>query len=97
MNGLERDLAITNIEANGDRADCVHHWIIETPNGPTSEGICKGCSASRLFPNAIEETSVLSKGHNKTRYMAGLASMSLDTGNPDQTDLHKSLLRGVKL
>jgi len=28
-----------------------HHWIIETANGPRSEGVCKYCHAHRDFPN----------------------------------------------
>lgn len=28
-----------------------HHWIIETANGPNSEGVCKFCHAHRDFPN----------------------------------------------
>lgn len=27
--------------------DCVHHWVIETPNGHTSEGVCKLCDLDR--------------------------------------------------
>lgn len=99
MSQLERDLAITNIEANGNGGvDCVHHWIIETPIGATSAGVCKRCGDTRRFPNALEDTLLdPSKGHHKARYMARLASMSLDTGDPGQIDLHKSLLRAVKL
>lgn len=28
---------------------CRHHWIIETPNGPTADGVCKLCGQRRLF------------------------------------------------
>ena len=30
---------------------CVHHWLIEEANGPTSNGRCKKCGAERTFPN----------------------------------------------
>ena len=30
---------------------CRHHWIIETPNGPVSKGICKLCGEKRDFEN----------------------------------------------
>ena len=23
--------------------DCMHHWMIDQPNGPTSIGTCKNC------------------------------------------------------
>ena len=32
---------------------CLHHWIIETANGPTSRGICRNCNESKLFNNSI--------------------------------------------
>jgi len=31
---------------------CRHHWLIETPHGPTSWGICKHCGERREFSNA---------------------------------------------
>ncbi len=34
---------------------CRHHWIIETPNGATSRGMCKRCGKTRRFPNAPDE------------------------------------------
>ena len=30
---------------------CVHHWVIEPPDGPISKGICKICGAIREFEN----------------------------------------------
>ena len=31
---------------------CVHHWIIEPAEGPTSTGICAKCKASKNFINS---------------------------------------------
>lgn len=31
---------------------CRHHWMIETPNGVTSRGVCKRCGLERDFPSA---------------------------------------------
>ena len=36
---------------NEIESTCTHHWLIESPNGPTSEGICKRCGATRTFRN----------------------------------------------
>lgn len=36
---------------NKKQEECVHHWIINEPDGPTSEGVCKKCGAKKLFPN----------------------------------------------
>ena len=36
--------------------DCVHHWMIESPSGPTSIGICRFCGGSKEFRNHIVVT-----------------------------------------
>jgi len=36
-------------EASSD--ECAHHWMIETPNGETSQARCKRCGANRDFLN----------------------------------------------
>ena len=36
--------------------DCVHHWVIESPNGPVSQGVCKLCGLGSEFRNSIQET-----------------------------------------
>ena len=30
---------------------CKHHWIIDSPRGPTSKGVCKFCGAQNEFDN----------------------------------------------
>jgi len=37
------------------RVECSHHWIIGSPNGPTSWGQCKYCGAKKEFLNSIPE------------------------------------------
>jgi hypothetical protein len=34
---------------------CVHRWVIESPNGETSRGVCRNCGAEKHFPNAAED------------------------------------------
>lgn len=34
---------------------CRHHWLIDTPNGPTSRGCCKHCGATSEFQNAMDD------------------------------------------
>ena len=36
---------------------CRHYWIIESPRGPVSSGLCRDCGEGREFKNYIEETS----------------------------------------
>jgi hypothetical protein len=33
---------------------CQHHWIIETPSGPVSRGVCKLCGEQRAFKNYLD-------------------------------------------
>ncbi|SVB69389.1 uncharacterized protein METZ01_LOCUS222243 [marine metagenome] len=32
---------------------CPHHWVIDTPNGPTSIGTCKMCGEKQEFVNSL--------------------------------------------
>jgi len=34
--------------------NCKHHWIFETPSGPTSVGTCKKCGKKQIAENHIE-------------------------------------------
>lgn len=38
------------------RDKCRHYWIIESPNGPTSRGVCKLCGAEKEFQNSFPES-----------------------------------------
>lgn len=33
------------------RTQHAHHWLIEEPTGPTSQGHCLDCGAEKLFRN----------------------------------------------
>lgn len=46
--------AETGEAAIGQAAMCVHHWIIDAPNGRESVGRCKRCSIVRSFTNSTE-------------------------------------------
>ncbi len=37
-------------------ASCTHHWVIESPNGPTSMGVCKICGLNAEFKNSTQGT-----------------------------------------
>lgn len=37
--------------------ECVHFWLIETPNGPTSQGTCKQCGKIQLFRNSVASST----------------------------------------
>ncbi|MFQ5860184.1 MAG: hypothetical protein ACE5IG_01380 [Dehalococcoidia bacterium] len=33
---------------------CRHYWLIESPSGPVSQGVCQLCGEEREFKNYIE-------------------------------------------
>ena len=45
---------------------CVHHWIIESPDGPTSFGICKKCGLVKEFLNNWQDSLI--NGNNHSNY-----------------------------
>ena len=47
--------------------ECVHRWIIDAPNGPTSVGHCTHCGAVRDFVNTPVEHGKLQHGL-RTKY-----------------------------
>ncbi|MDE2837333.1 MAG: hypothetical protein OXL97_07480 [Chloroflexota bacterium] len=55
------------IEVAEAEPGCAHHWAIESPNGPTSYGICKRCGETREFRNSIKITSWESEGSHVNR------------------------------
>ena len=32
---------------------CIHHWKIDDVEGPTSQGVCLTCGATKTFPNTM--------------------------------------------
>jgi hypothetical protein len=32
---------------------CLHYWVIEPPNGPLSQGVCRVCQEIREFKNSV--------------------------------------------
>lgn len=36
--------------------DCRHYWIIDSPKGPTSRGVCKLCGAEKEFQNFMSDS-----------------------------------------
>ena len=35
---------------------CNHRWMIATPNGPTSAGVCSDCGDMKEFDNVIPQS-----------------------------------------
>ena len=41
-------------KSTATNASCVHHWVIEAPNGRESHGVCRRCGHERSFANSTE-------------------------------------------
>jgi len=37
---------------------CIHHWVIDPADGPTSKGKCKRCGTVKLFYNTYSSNLV---------------------------------------
>ena len=37
---------------DGWEGNCIHHWVLETPNGPWTNGNCKKCGENEKFSNS---------------------------------------------
>jgi len=44
--------AVTRRKQATKGAHCRHHWLIESPQGPISMGMCKLCGAQKEFSNS---------------------------------------------
>jgi len=38
-----------------DLVDHAHRWILDEPNGPVSNAVCRRCGAERRFRNWLDE------------------------------------------
>ncbi len=47
-----RKAVVTKRERATKQALCRHHWLIESPQGPISMGMCKLCGAQKEFSNS---------------------------------------------
>lgn len=49
--------AAVSDEPEAKSVDCVHHWVIDPPNGAVSKGRCKACGEEKEFRNSFEYSS----------------------------------------
>ncbi len=54
-------------EEDPQTPECEHHWVIESPNGPTSAGVCKTCGQRSEFKNSVQGSGWDRSGANKKR------------------------------
>jgi len=53
----EREAPVPVAEASQSTAEaqCVHHWVIDSPAGSTSTGVCRVCGERRVFSNYVSD------------------------------------------
>ncbi len=53
--------------------NCQHRWMIETPHGATSRGLCKRCGSTKRFPNASDAAIARTAGMGRWSANRGVA------------------------
>ena len=56
MNRVSKRQGATIEQAVPEVSLCQHHWVIDTPAGPVSRGVCRLCGEEREFNNFLEGT-----------------------------------------
>jgi hypothetical protein len=51
----EAPTPVTDALESTAEAQCVHHWVIDSPAGSTSTGVCRICGERRLFSNYVSD------------------------------------------
>ena len=46
--------------------ECKHHWIVDSPNGHVSRGICKNCNLNKDFYNSDPDIKKTPSYNNRT-------------------------------
>jgi len=46
------EVVVSSLDEVTAQPECRHHWLIESPHGATSMGICKLCGAQKEFRNS---------------------------------------------
>ncbi len=52
---------------------CQHRWLIETPHGATSRGLCRRCGLAKRFPNASDDAIAKKAGMGRWSANRGVA------------------------
>ena len=46
------EVAVSSLDETATQPECRHHWLIESPHGATSMGVCKLCGSQKEFRNS---------------------------------------------
>ncbi len=51
---------------------CIHHWVIASPEGEESEGVCVKCSQTRVFKNYLPQWDFLTQAEQRLGKLEGM-------------------------
>ena len=74
---------------------CIHHWRIDTPNGPTAAGVCRKCGRERMFATYSPEG--LAAWEQMKRPSALCPDCGRTLGNPAGMATHRARKHGVEV
>ena len=67
----------------GANGKCQHYWVIESPDGPTSIGVCKHCGVVREFDNFVP---ISTWSDDKSLAIRPSRSSDIHTGDGSRND-----------
>ncbi len=73
------------VEREEETRQCGHYWLIDSPGGPTSKGVCRLCGIERQFRNYLENARWDEDGSSDQESVKASIASSL-TGNDAQED-----------
>ena len=65
-------------EKHAPKDECHHYWVIESPSGPTSKGVCKFCGVEKEFYNSLSGAPVVPKKTNHVFELLEMPEVELD-------------------
>ena len=74
------------VEREVETRQCGHHWLIDSPGGPTSKGVCRLCGIERQFRNCLESVRWDDDGSSEQELVKASIASSL-TKNDTREDV----------
>lgn len=62
-----------------ESGEVLHRWTIETPNGPTSIGVCLLHKHTKTFSNSLPDVSLKDRMRSKGQYQTRQKARMVDT------------------
>jgi len=66
---------------------CTHYWLIDVPDGPMSQGVCRRCGQGKMFENSGWNFSLTGKATSKAPKSSDAQTMASTASSVDKTAL----------